>query len=386
MRPNSPQRRPLASRARVNSFAIQLALAALLAGVVILGALMLYMHERQEEKLFRSNGVKHDMALDSIHHISEQQAALVNSIADLHAYMKNDVEHAKVASMVPNHQSENSAAVVTPRPAAITGPPGTLPHRKLFIIVNSYIGAERRRNASRGTWMKDLAAKYGKASGGRYMEVEARYFVGRVEDPRKMAATEAEIKAYGDLTILDFADGYASLGSKVPKIYEHVVANYNATFIAKVDDDTWVNIDVFPRFIETMKPERSYLGLMMEGMEILKGRHKNAENKLPASMKTFPPYASGCATIVTHDLAMLLGRPPIEPIKMVNDDAFLGILFFPFNIEFKSERRIHPWGIKQCLAPDRVGAIHYVPPGCFEKMSANISQGKPICNSHTGCI
>ena len=37
MRPNSPQRRPLASRARVNSFAIQLALAALLAGVVILG-------------------------------------------------------------------------------------------------------------------------------------------------------------------------------------------------------------------------------------------------------------------------------------------------------------------------------------------------------------
>ena len=74
-----------------------------------------------------------------------------------------------------------------------------------------------------------------------------------------------------------------------------------------MDDDTWVNIDVFPRFIETMKPERSYLGLMMEGMEILKGRHKNAENKLPASMKTFPPYASGCATIVTHDLAMLLG-------------------------------------------------------------------------------
>ena len=37
MRPNSPQRRPLASRARVNSFAIQLALAALLAGVMILG-------------------------------------------------------------------------------------------------------------------------------------------------------------------------------------------------------------------------------------------------------------------------------------------------------------------------------------------------------------
>ena len=39
------------------------------------------------------------------------------------------------------------------------------------------------------------------------------------------------VDRYGDLTILDFADGYASLGSKVPKIYEHVVANYNATFI-----------------------------------------------------------------------------------------------------------------------------------------------------------
>jgi hypothetical protein len=356
---------------------------------------MIYMHERNEEKLFRANGVKHEMALESIHRIGEQQAALVNSIADLHADIKNNIANVKEASMAPRDPRGDprgqvtaaaAAAVATPRPAAIRGPTGALPHIKLLIIVNSYMGAERRRDASRSTWMKDLAAKYGKASGGERLEVEARYFVGRVEDPRKMALAEAEIKEHGDLTVLDFADGYASLGSKVPKIYEHVVANYNATYIAKVDDDTWVNVDVFPLFIETMKSERSYLGLMMEGMEILKGRHKNAENKLPASMKTFPPYASGCATVVTHDLAMLLGRPPIEPIKMVNDDAFFGILFFPFNIEFKTERRIHPWGIKQCLAPDRVGAVHYVPPGCFEKISANISQGKPICNSHSGCI
>jgi len=39
------------------------------------------------------------------------------------------------------------------------------------------------------------------------MEVEARYFVGRVEDPRKMAATEAEIKAsvsFSEFALLTF--------------------------------------------------------------------------------------------------------------------------------------------------------------------------------------
>ena len=49
--------------------------------------------------------------------------------------------------------------------------------------------------------------RYGKASGGRYIEVEARYFVGRVEDPRKMAATEAEIKAsvsFSEFALLTF--------------------------------------------------------------------------------------------------------------------------------------------------------------------------------------
>lgn len=135
-----------------------------------------------------------------------------------------------------------------------------------------------------------------------------------------------------------------------------------------------------------MKPERTYLGLMMEGMEVLRGAHKNAENDLPRSMRTFPPYASGVMTIITHDLAMLLGNPPIKQIKMVNDDAFFGILFFPFDVERIQETRIHPWGIKECKPPAQVAAAHYVPPHCFARLSANISQDKPVCNSHHGCM
>jgi hypothetical protein len=50
-------------------------------------------------------------------------------------------------------------------------------------------------------------------------------------------------------------------------------------------------------------------------------------------MKTFPPYASGCFTIVSSDLAKLLAKPPMLPIKMVNDDAFFGILFSPFEVK-----------------------------------------------------
>lgn len=174
---------------------------------------------------------------------------------------------------------------------------------------------------------------------------------------------------------------------------------------------------------------------MMEGMEVLRGAHKNAENKLPQSMKHFPPYASGCFTIISADLAHLLAKPPIVPIKMVNGACLCHIRHYPechpktdppISSTWPDRRRIFwdfifpvsggeseretdssmggrcdlsepkpqtsahtssrgPTQVDRCTPAEAIVGIHYVPPTCFPKLSHNVSQGFPICNSKVGC-
>eukprot|EP00035_Acanthoeca_spectabilis_P019552 m.428767 g.428767 ORF g.428767 m.428767 type:complete len:356 (+) comp16875_c0_seq1:834-1901(+) len=285
------------------------------------------------------------------------------------------------------------AAPVAPRGAAVvaaaSAPPSSsatpaLPRRRLFVIINSYVGAEARRRAARATWVRTLKNTYQADADGN-LAIEAKFFVGSVPDKKQMDKIYVEQRTFQDLIVIDFHDGYSTLGEKVPLLYRETISRVNATYVMKVDDDTWVNVGVLPSVLARMKPTRTYMGLMMEGMEVLRGAHKNAENKLPQSMKHFPPYASGCFTIISADLAHLLAKPPIVPIKMVNDDAFFGILFFPFQVERVSEKRIHPWGVDRCTPAEAIVGIHYVPPTCFPKLSHNVSQGFPICNSKIGC-
>ena len=42
--------------------------------------------------------------------------------------------------------------------------------------------------------------------------------------------------------------------------------------------------------------------------------------------------------------------------------------------------------VQAAHADAQVAAAHYVPPHCFARLSANISQDKPVCNSHHGCM
>lgn len=53
---------------------------------------------------------------------------------------------------------DQPVAVAPKEDASVTAP--ILPTRKLFIIINSYVGGEGRRSAARGTWVKELQAMY----------------------------------------------------------------------------------------------------------------------------------------------------------------------------------------------------------------------------------
>lgn len=80
----------------------------------------------------------------------------------------------------------------------------------------SYIGAENRRAAARLSWVKQLRDMYRPDASG-YVAVETRFFVGSVADTSRMEMVREEQKKHNDLIVINFHDGYNTLGEKVPK-------------------------------------------------------------------------------------------------------------------------------------------------------------------------
>ena len=64
--------------------------------------------------------------------------------------------------------------------------------------------------------MKQLRDMYRPDASG-YVAVETRFFVGSVADASRMEMVREEQKKHNDLIVIDFHDGYNTLGEKVPK-------------------------------------------------------------------------------------------------------------------------------------------------------------------------
>lgn len=161
----------------------------------------------------------------------------------------------------------------------------------------SYVGAEARRRAARATWVRTLKNTYQADADGN-LAIEAKFFVGSVPDKKQMdkiyveqrvsqlrpqqlymstpfdagvkcsggrgfrtaatnVLTSAIPQTFQDLIVIDFHDGYSTLGEKVPLLYRETISRVNATYVMKVDDDTWVNVGVLPSVLARMKPTRT---------------------------------------------------------------------------------------------------------------------------------
>eukprot|EP00040_Diaphanoeca_grandis_P044787 m.271867 g.271867 ORF g.271867 m.271867 type:complete len:413 (+) comp97819_c0_seq1:438-1676(+) len=356
---------------------------------------MLQFYSEKQLQILKTVGNEKRETLLAINDVASAQQTLQGEIQAV----QDTLEH--VQSAVEEVQPKILHVHVTPKPPLFykNGTLRELPQRRLFIIINSHLGGERRRAAIREGWLKTLQTLFYHNNTSNDTlpmqphQIEARFFVGsssgKSVSKKQMHDVQIEIQTFNDVTVVEAQDEYQTLGTKVPLLYRHVTNNYDCDFVAKVDDDVYVNVRVFTSLINRMSTTKSYLGRMFVNQPVAT-KGKNSEPGLPSWITKFPVYASGCATIISNDLAQLLANPPLTPMKMLNDDAFLGLLFLPFNVTYVNELRIFPWGFGPsdankygCLEGRAFAALHYVMPVCTPAIHQNVTRGLPICNSQT---
>eukprot|EP00729_Bicosta_minor_P013168 gene13168-22845_t len=218
------------------------------------------------------------------------------------------------------------------------------------------------------------------------------FFVGEAGETHKgkVHANEENDK-FRDIVFLDgVSDAYADLTIKVRHALKWVSEHNRALYVAKVDDDTYVNVDRFLATLLMHKPENLYFGFSMYNQGIMRTGSKNSEPKgegyLPDSMpSTYPPYMSGGGYVLGYDLVDLVANPRVQPVKMLNEDAYLGIVLLQFNVNRVSTLEIFPNGIKGCKTGDQILLIHYVKANeypCMVSMHRNVTTpGGKVCRS-----
>jgi hypothetical protein len=102
-------------------------------------------------------------------------------------------------------------------------------------------------------------------------------------------------------------------------------------------------------------------------------------------MDWYPPYASGAGYALSADLVKLVAYPAVKLVDMVNEDAHVGIVLLPFDVNRVSSHKIHPHGIGACIPVEQLAIVHYVKDkteyDCFHDIHHNISDGLDICKS-----
>lgn len=138
------------------------------------------------------------------------------------------------------------------------------------------------------------------------LKVRTVFLLAAVKDPRMQRAIEEENRRHHDIVQGNFIDAYRNLTYKQIMGMKWV-ATYcpQAEFVLKTDDDSWV--DIF-QLAEILLKRRGEKRLCMcnewVGMPVLRDKGSKwyvSEEELKG--KTFSPYCSGWAMVVTTDVA-----------------------------------------------------------------------------------
>jgi len=175
---------------------------------------------------------------------------------------------------------------------------------------------------------------------------------------------------------------------KVREMFWWAVTNFAPDFVLKIDDDCYVNLKVMLGVADTSQKSRMYWGTMAENMPIIRNRqNRNHEAHLPAKMRIFPPYASGAGYMVSADIARYIAKPPLEPLTMRNEDAYVGVSLLPYNITRVHSDLVFAHGVMICTAVEDIGVVHYVKDkngqDCMNDLHEIIgsNNGTEVCNS-----
>lgn len=181
-----------------------------------------------------------------------------------------------------------------------------------------------KRNAIRETWTKPENWPNFEKS----FSIKTVFLFGKYKDFKENSLVLNESKKYGDIVTGNFIDSYRNLTLKVlTGLYW--VRRYcaGATFISKMDDDTFVNIPLLYKHLQ-VKPQLNYMilgHLVMNAQPERKGKYYVSYKSFP--LKFYPPYAVGnLYTAKSETFFAILDIAPYQPWIEMEDVFVTGIL------------------------------------------------------------
>ncbi len=176
------------------------------------------------------------------------------------------------------------------------------------------------------------------------------------------AAVAGESQDYGDIMRVDCGESRLNLTCKLIESCRTFVRDYDFRMLFRVDDDSFTRLDrLLPELIRRQNETALYEGCALLGQPIVR-EGSEPETKLPHNSQ-YMPYHSGSAVVLSRDLVEYVAHPPqdLKLVRLVADDAALGLWLAPFELTFTDRPDFNAWGGKEdCPVADSSPVVlHY---------------------------
>lgn len=144
-----------------------------------------------------------------------------------------------------------------------------------------------------------------------------------------------KLQSMNNVVLLPMVDVYRNLAIKLKMAYLWALKHTNASYVAKVDADTFVRVDSTMKWLKSRKGRSTYeciVGGLQGGRVARSG--KWAEKKYKKAR--YPPFPKGAGHIISRSVIEYLGENPGSFVTYQGEDTSLGIWFdsIPINIKY----------------------------------------------------
>ncbi|KAJ6827639.1 putative beta-1,3-galactosyltransferase 2 isoform X1 [Iris pallida] len=217
--------------------------------------------------------------------------------------------------------------------------------RKYLMVVgiNTAFSSRKRRDSVRATWLPqgEKRKKLEEEKG-----IIIRFVIGHSATSGGILdkAIEAEDRKHGDFMRLDHVEGYLELSAKTKIYFATAIAQWDAEFYIKVDDDVHVNIATLGTTLARHRSKpRVYIGCMKSGPVLAqKGvrYHEPEYWKFGEEGNRYFRHATGQLYAISKDLATYISINQNMLHRYANEDVSLGAWFIGLDVEHIDDRKL----------------------------------------------
>lgn len=176
--------------------------------------------------------------------------------------------------------------------------------------------------------------------------------MGQTRNPSLDELLRQEANNYEDIVFGDFLDSYRNLTRKMVLGIEWAVANCQADFVMKADEDTFVAILELVQWLEKYQrlTGRRNKPLYMGAALIDKGPYREKDSPHYVSEKeypapTYPPYAGGVGYVFSGKLLENLSNA-VKVVRLFpNEDACFGALMQHIKVSLLNNDKFMPFSV-----------------------------------------